>query len=148
MAHAQQQILDAVQALLIAGATAAGNRVFVDLVDPLQPSQLPALLIQEDDGETSETVYLDGGERRELSVLISCVVTADVGAAYAARQLGLVVEKLVASSTTLAGLARGGLRITRSSPVTSGDGDRLLAAREQGWRFAYFVKPSAPDVFI
>ena len=148
MAHAQQQIIDALQVLLIAGATAAAGRVFVDRVDPLQPSELPALLITEDDGETSETVYLDGGERRELTVVISCVVAADTNATAAARQLGLVVEKLVTGSNALAALARGELRIIRSSPVTSGDGDRLLAAREQGWRFAYFVNPASPDVFL
>ena len=56
MAHAQQQVLDAVRAALVLAATVAGARVFVDRVDPLQASELPAILVDEDGGDRKSVV--------------------------------------------------------------------------------------------
>ena len=148
MAHAQQQILDALAALLVAGGTVAGARVFVDRVDPLQPNELPAILIEEGDGETAEPYTIHGVERRELDVSISCVLTHGTTAAADARAFGLAVEKLVAPSTALAALAKLGVQLTSSRMVVSGEGDRLLAARAQSWRFAYMVNPASPDIIF
>ena len=149
MAHAQQQILDALQALLIAGATAAAGRVFVDRVDPLQANELPAILIEEgDNGEQVETVMLGGHERRELNVVINCVLAASSTAAADARAFGLAAEKLVYPNAALQLLAKFGSRLTESRLVMIGDGDRLLAARVQTWRIAYLVNPTAPDVIL
>lgn len=149
MAHAQQQILDALQALLAGGGTAAGARVFVDRVDPLQPVDLPAILIEEsEDGESSEPFTVSGLEQRELGVSISGVVTHPTAAAAQARELGLAIEKLVSPSAALASLAKLGVRITSSRLVISGEGDRLLAAREQSWRFTYVVSANTPDIIF
>lgn len=149
MAHAQQQILDALQALLVGGGTVAGARVFVDRVDPLQPSELPAILIEEsEDGESAEPFTVSGFEQRELGISISGVVSHATAAAAQARDLGLVIEKLVAPSAALAALAKLGVRITSSRLVKSGDGDRLLAAREQAWRFTYVVSANNPDIIF
>lgn len=149
MAHAQQQILDALQALLVAGGTVAGARVFVDRVDPLQAAELPAILMEEgDDGERVETAFLDGSERRELHVVISCALAASSTAAADARALGLAVEKLVSPNAALKVMARYGVRITDSRLIVNGDGDRLLACRQQNWRLAYWVNPASPDVFL
>jgi hypothetical protein len=147
--HAQQQILNAVHAVLLAGATAAGSRVFLDRVDPLQPSDLPALLVEEaPEGESAEVETIHGMEQRTLSVSVSGFVSHGTTAAADARALGLQVEKLLAASTTLAALARGGVNYSGSRPEISGDSDRLLAARVQDWRFSYFVRPEAPDVIL
>jgi hypothetical protein len=149
MAHVQQQILDAMQAVLAAGGTVAGSRVFVDRVDPLQADELPAILIEEDgSGETSEELTVGAIDRRELSVLVHCVLAHTSDAPAQAREFGLAVEKLIAPSAALAALASAGLRITSSRPVFSGDGDRLLASRQQSWVFSYFVRPESPDSFI
>lgn len=149
MAHAQQQLLNALQAVLASGGTVAGGRVFVDRIDPLQPEELPALLIEEDaDGETSEQFAVSGLERRELSVLVHCVLAHSTDAPAQARSLGLAVEKLMAPSVALSSLASQGLRLTSSRPLVSGDGDRLLASRQQAWVFAYLVRPESPDQFI
>ena len=61
MPHAQQQILNAVQTVLASGATAAGARVFLDRVDPLQATELPALLVEEGgEGESIEPLTVHG----------------------------------------------------------------------------------------
>lgn len=146
--HAQQQILNALQALLAAGGTVAGNRVYLDRVDPLQSDELPAILIEEEDGETAEPYTIHGVEQRELSVSISAVLAHSSTAAADARAFGLAVEKLIAPSTALAALAKLGVRITASRPHNNGEGDRLLAARQQSWRFTYLVSATTPDIIF
>jgi hypothetical protein len=145
--HAQQQILNALQALLAAGGTVAGASVFVDRVDPLQPEELPAILIEED-GETVDPYTIHGVEQRELSVTVSPVLAHSTTAAADVRAFGLVVEKLIAPSTALAALAKLGVRITASRPVLNGEGDRMLAARQQSWRLTYLVNASTPDIIF
>jgi len=149
MAHAQQQILDALKALLAAGGTVAATRVFLDRVDPLQATELPAICIEEADaGETAEVIFLDGNQQRELAVTIDCVLTDSLDAAPASRAFGLQVEKIIAASSTVAALCRLGYSITSSRLVSRGDTDRRLASRQQSWRFAYAVSPTAPDVIL
>ena len=147
MAHAQQQILDALQALLAAGGTVAGSRVLVDPVDPLQPSDLPAIVLQEQ-GETIEPFTISNIEVRELSVQLHCVIAHSSTAAASARAFGLAVEKLIANSPALAVMATQGVRLSSSRPTLDGDTDRLLAARVQSWTFSYLVRSEAPDLIL
>ena len=145
MAHAQQQILDALKSLLIVGATMAGVRVFVDREDPLQASELPAILIDEgEEGERSETEDLSGSEVRECSFMVACVMSSVEAAA--ARDFGLAVEKLIAGNLALRQLAREGPYLLTNRRLQNGDGDRLLSGRMHTWRIAYAVEPNAPDV--
>lgn len=149
MAHAQQQVLDALQAVLIAGGTLAGTRVFVDRVDPLQREELPAILIEEDgDGESAETDDLEGIERRVLRVVIGCVLADSDSAAADGRAFGLVVEKLVSPSAAIRAFSATGPRLTSSRLLQNGEGDRLLGGRQQAWLIDYCVDPSAPDVIL
>lgn len=149
MAHAQQQVLDALQTLLAAGGTVAGANVFVDRVDPLQENELPAILIGEDgDGETSEPATIGALEQRTLAVQVSCVLKDSTTAAADAREFGLAVEKLIAGSTALALVARMGWYITGSRQVNNGEADRFFASRVQSWRFGYMVAATAPDVIL
>lgn len=147
--HAQQQILEAVHTVLLAGATAAGSRVFLDRVDPLQAHELPALLVEEGgEGESAEVETIHGMERRTLAVSVSCVVSDGTTAAADARALGLQVEKLLAASATLAGLAKGAVAYAGSRIQISGESDRLMAARVQDWSLSYFARAEAPDVIL
>jgi hypothetical protein len=145
--HLQQQVLNALQALLAAGGTAAGARVYLDREDPLPVSKLPAILIAEgeagEDAESNED--LDGLEQRTLSVLVRCVVTHGTTAAADARALGLSVEKLIAASATLAALCGMGAHIANSRHVNSGEGEQRFAERVQTWQFIYLVHPATPD---
>lgn len=147
MAHAQQQFLDTLQALLAAGGTVAGSHVLVDPVDPLQPSDLPAIVLQEQ-GETIEPFTISTVEVRELSVQLHCVIAHSSTAAASARAFGMAVEKLIASSTALATLATQGVRLRSSRPTLDGDTDRLLAARVHSWTFSYLVRSEAPDLIL
>lgn len=149
MAHAQQQILDALKTVLVAGGTSAGSNVFLDRVDPLQPNELPAILIEEEpEGESAEPYTVHGVEQRELAVSVSGVVTHTTTAAADARALGLAIEKLVAPSTALNALAKLGVRITNSRLAINGEGDRLMAARQQSWRLTYLVNAASPDTIF
>lgn len=150
MAHAQQQVLDAIRAALLAGGTVAGSRVFLDRDDtPLQPGELPALLINEgDDGESSETDDIDGSEFRTLSVVIDCILSPASDSAAEARAFGLAVEKIVSPDAALRLLARDGPRITSSRLIQRGDGDRFLSCRRQTWLVGYCVNPATPDVIF
>lgn len=144
--HAQQQIFNALQSLLAAGGTVAGVRVFLDRVDPLQADELPAIIIEEANGESAEIKQLDGTQRRESIVNIYCCLVASTAAATDCRAFGLEVEKLVAASAALRTLCQYGLSITESRTITNGEGDRLLATRLQTWQLAYRVHPTNPDI--
>jgi len=149
MASAQQQILDALQTLLAAGGTVAAGSVFVDRVDPLQPAELPAILLEEGSaGESVEPYTISGLERRELAVQVHCVLANSTSAAADSRAFGVAVEKLIAPSATLQTLAKIGVQLQATRPTLQGEGDRLLATRSQSWQFAYLVRPEAPDILL
>ncbi|MDP3625019.1 MAG: hypothetical protein Q8S12_00365 [Hydrogenophaga sp.] len=149
MAHAQQQILDAVAAVLAGGSTAAGTRVFLDRVDPLQPNELPAITVDEaGEGESVEQTTIHSVEQRALGVTVACIVAHGSQAAAQARELGLQVEKLLAGSTALLALCKLGVQINSSRIVISGEGDRLMASREQNWTMTYMVAAETPDIIF
>jgi hypothetical protein len=145
MAHAQQQILDAVKAVLSAGGTVAGSRVYLDRVDPLQATELPAILIEER-GEASDVADLDDMQQRTSTINVHCVLAHSTTAPHDARAFGLAVEKLLANSATVKALAHLGLYITSSQTEINGEGDRLLATRSQVWQASYMVYPTDPEI--
>ncbi len=147
MAHVQQQILDTLKTLLAAAGTAATSSVFLDRVDALQRSELPAIAIEEaPDGELSEPYLISGVEQRTLQVEVAGAVKGGATAAADARALGLQIEKAIAASAALASLAKGGVRILASRQANAGDGEEVITVRQQRWAFTYYVRPEAPDV--
>lgn len=149
MAHVQQQVLEAVQAVLIAAATDAGSNVFLDRVDPVPAKSLPAILVYESDqGETAQPYTVHGLEQRTLSVVTAGVVKHCADAPKNARAFGLAVEVALNEDEgdTLAALCKLGWRMVTSRQINSGEGENLVAAREQVWQFTYLVNPAAPDV--
>lgn len=147
MAHAQQQILDAIAATLAAQVTAVAGRVFVDRVDPLQPDELPAILVEESAPEQVQVLTVGGAQQRQLGVRVACVV-AGAAAQAQARELGLAAEKALQTSASLVALCRLGIELTSSAPLVEGEADRLMAVRDQGWQMAYAVASHAPDVIL
>jgi hypothetical protein len=149
MAHAQQQILEAVRSILATGATAAGSNVYLDRVDAVPPNLLPAILVDESaEGETVTLNTMASIEERALGVSITCVAAHGTEAVARSRDLGLQVEKLLAASATLRSLCKLGVQITGSRPVVSEDKDRLIASRAQDWRMTYMVAAEAPDQIL
>lgn len=148
MAHVQQQILEAVQSVLIGAATAAADRVYLDHLDPLALTQLPAILIEEaPSGESVAPSTVSGVQRRDLRVSITPVVAHATEYGARARDLGLQVEKALAGALAqLQQLAKAGYAIETGRPILSGEGKEAKAARQQVWRFSYLVRPGTPDV--
>lgn len=146
MPHLQQQILDQIQTTLVAGATSAESRVYVDRVDPLQPGDLPAILVDESpEGEQVQPFTVGGVYRRDLAVQIHCVFAHGSAAAVQARDLALEVEKLLQTSQPLAALCTVGIELNASRHLISGEGDRLMASRETSWTMSYAAHASTPD---
>lgn len=144
--HAQQQILDAVMAALV-GATSAGARVYLDRLDPLGAGELPALIVLEaPEGETVEPASVAGLERRELQVLVSCVVANSTSYAQQARQLGLEVEQILGQPRRPKPLTQ--CRIAASRLQLSGDAETLNASRDQWWRITYHTRRGQPDAIV
>lgn len=145
MAHVQQQILDGVEAALKAAGTAAGVNVFCDRIDPLEPSELPALLIEEaPSGEQIDPQTVNGLEQRTYSILVTSVVAHATEYGRRARDLGLEVEKVL-GVPAFAIPKPGRARIVASRVVFSGEGDRAVAGREQTWSFLYYTRRGAPE---
>lgn len=145
MASAQQQIMNALQTVLAAGATVAATRVYLDRVDSLQSADLPAIVIEEK-GETAEVIELDGLEKRESAFAVRCVLAHSTSAASDARAFGLAVEKLISNSSTVKALAHMGINIKQSDTALSGEGSALLASRDQVWQASYLVHPTNPEI--
>jgi len=148
MAHVQQQILDGIVEALKAAGTAAGPRVFLDRLDPLQAIELPALLVEEaPQGEDVNPQTVSGSVQRVFSVLVSCVVAHATDYGRNARALGLEVE-LVLGARTFPHPKPGRSAIAASRMNFSGEGDRALALREQLWRFTYTTRRDAPETAL
>jgi len=145
MSHAQQQILEAVQAQLIAAGTAAGARVYLDRLDPLEDRDLPALLVVEaPEGEQLAPSTVSGMEQRELAVQVIAVLSQAGGYAAQAREMGRQVE-VALTARTFAAPKPGRCHLQRSRLILSGDGDKPRAARELTWRVTYYARRGAPD---
>ncbi|WP_304306246.1 hypothetical protein [Pseudacidovorax intermedius] len=143
MSHAQQQILEAVQAALVDGLP-PGRLVALDRMDPLAPRELPAVLVQEaPSGESVAPGTVSSLEQRELDVLVSCVVAQGSGYAAAARELGRQVEAILGAPRLSKPLTR--TRLLGSRLALAGEAEDALASREQTWRITYFTRRGEPD---
>jgi len=145
MASAQQQIMTALQTLLAAAGTVASTRVYLDRVDSLQTTELPAIVIEER-GEAADVTELDDTQQRNSTFVVHCVLAHTTTAAYDARAFGSAVEKAIAGSADVKALAHMGMYMTESKTEINGDGDRLLASRDQVWQASYFVHPTNPEI--
>ena len=149
MTHVQQLTLNAVQTAIALAAVVPAGRVYLDRVDPLQPSELPCICITEDGPELVD--YLgqepDGFyQKRTLDVQVCCVVAPGATAADA-RTLGLAVEQALQRSTVLRWLMAG-YQISSSDYEQSGVAERLFNQRVQRWQFTYTANSNDPTKFI
>jgi hypothetical protein len=149
--HLQQQILEAVQANLIAAGTAAGSRVFLDRVDEITQAELPAFHIEgvgEDDQADSlnfPTVYT-----RQYRFTVAALVHQSTGSAKAARNLGQNAE--VALLATLAGYTASGkakaLQLLGSNENKDGSSALNFFEVRQSWQATYMTLGGSPDTPI
>jgi len=151
--HAHQRILEAVQAALVAAATAAGSRVYLDRVDDLPAANLPAIDIlgADDIGEDAieyQTVHFPGVQRHAYSFAIRSVTALATGSAKAARNLAGQVEAalLAAANTVAVGGKSIDLLLSDSSEIKDGAGALPMFAVRQTWQAQFMTVGGAPTV--
>jgi len=146
-AHAQQQILDAVKAALVAAATDAAARVHIDRVDEYTEADLPAIRITAGDEPVEPlALHIRAAQRREMELEIACV-TAGASAMADARELAKQVEQALyatVSVNTLSGKCSA-LTLTNVSPQLVAGASVLMAEVRHTWRATYHVRAGVPD---
>ena len=151
--HAHQRILEAVQSVLVAASTAAGANVFLDRVDELPATSLPAIDIlgADDTGEDAieyQTVHFPGVQRHAFSFAIRSVAAMATGSAKAARNLaGQVESALLAARNTVSidGVSIH-LLISDTSEIKDGSGALAMFAVRQNWQAQYQTTGGTPTV--
>lgn len=146
MAHAQQQILDAICAGLAAANIVPADRVFLDRMRPLGDAQVPAILVTEaPQGEEVDPPVTGRPEQRRFRVMVRAVVKDGEDAPAMARELGLQIERVLGNPKFKAP-SPGRLRNLASRHMPFPDGEIAMAAREQLWTTTYFlIRREAPD---
>ncbi len=151
--HVQDQILDGLKALLVAANTSAAGSVFVERVDPLPAGKMPAIEIEagDEDIEPPTTIGYPRLQSRAFQISIRCTVAANVDYRKAAGNLAKQVEAAIAASLaaqTLAGIAKGGVHLVRSTIEKDGQGEKALYSIVQTWVAGYQTRANAPDVSL
>lgn len=151
--HVQQQILEAVQTALVAAATAASTRVYLDRVDEIPQANLPAIDIlgPDDTGEESIqylAMHFPPVQQRAYTFAISSIAALATGSARAARNLAKEVEAALLAATgsiTVGGKAIE-LVIADSAERKDGAGALPMFAVRQTWQAQYITTGGTPDV--
>jgi hypothetical protein len=149
--HAQDQILDALQATIVGAATAAAARVYTERVTEIAAASCPAILIEAGDEDILPPTSLGWPRMQErgFRLDVRCVVAVNAGYRRAAGNLAKQVEKAIAASVAaqqLGGIARGGVHLLKSTVEKDGDGEKALYAIVQTWVAGYQTRANAPDV--
>lgn len=141
--HQQQQILDAVQALLVTANTAAGANVFVELLDSLQESQLPAIHIEGGDEDiNNDSLNSPAYQLRAYQFTTACIVA---GTGKDARNLAAQIEVALFASPGNASGKANTLVLTGSEVRKDGSGAIPLFEVQQKWQAQYITRAGIPD---
>lgn len=153
--HVQDQILSALKQRLVAAGTAAGDRVFLERVDELPASKLPAIEIEAGDEDIAPPSGPGWPRLQERVLFISIRVTVGGATAEARRlaagNLAKQVEMAIAESQALqqlGGLAKHGVHLQRSSVEKDGKADPAFYCINQTWGAGYRTRANAPDVAV
>lgn len=149
-AYMQQQILDALKAALIAASTGCGSNVFVDRTDALQPTELPAILIEADE-ETIENVLTMSRpqrQRRDFNVLVAPTVANNTTAGATLREICKQVELAIYGDSALNALVRDVPRLQGSKTSLFGEGETAMAQQPMAWSMPYFTLSNQPDASV
>jgi hypothetical protein len=140
--HQRHVIREAITALLAAGGTAAGARVYDSPTDPR--TAFPALVV-EDLGEDQRANTMPGGSARPIERRLSIEVTAEVQQAAAfARvrdQLLADVESLLAAAV-ISGVKW--IVPTGFAPDRDGSGERPISIGRQRFEVMYVTTQGNP----
>jgi hypothetical protein len=147
MAHARQQIRDAVRTL-VTGLTTTGSRVYPSRVYPSGSGTVPGLCIYTLNEKRSASG--DSGrklQKRELTLVIEARVKPPSGVDVDAQldTIAAEVEVALATDPTLGGLVSWS-DLQETSISLSGKLERPVGVAKLAWACAYKVAADAPDV--
>lgn len=151
----KQQILEAVQAALVAASLVNPGRVYLDRTDELPEDDLPAIDILGGDaaGEESiqyQTVHFPGIQQRSYSFEVASIARGITGAAKAARNLAGSVEATLRASAgtiTVGGRAIDILLAEEFEAKLPGGNATPFVSVRQSWQAQYMTSgndPTAP----
>lgn len=146
--HLQNQLLDFVKATLDSAVTSA--TVYLDRVDELPLSVLPAILIEGMGDVRVEAVTFDfpAAQQRTYAFAITSVVKHVDGAGRSARNLAGLVEAALLSTAAVAsanGKASGPMRLQPGQEVRDGESEVSLYGVRQIWHVDYVTAAGIPD---
>lgn len=151
--HLQNQILDAIQAALLAADTVAGLHVYLDRTDELPSGDLASIDIlggQEVGEESIEYLTMNWPpvQQRSYTFAIVSVARGAVDSSRAARNLAQQVEEslLATSNAIVVGGMSIDMLLAESSERKDGSGEIPLAAVRQMWQAQYSTTAGTPDV--
>lgn len=150
----KQQILEAVQAALVAAALVPIDRVYLDRTDELPEDDLSAIDILGGDaaGEESiqyQTVHFPSIQQRSYSFEIASIARGLTGAAKAARNLAGSVEATLcasASTITVGGRSIDLLLAEESEVKLPGGNSTPFVSVRQTWQAQYMTSGNDPTV--
>lgn len=149
LTHARRAIREGIGALLRAGGTHAGTRVYVNPFDPR--AAFPALMV-EDQSEDQAAPNLPGGERRRIERRLQLDVVAEVrqSSQYARERDDLLaqVEALLSAATSVQ--VPGAKSITPAGCVFDLDvrAETPVCIGRQRYSILYYTTAGAPDVTL
>lgn len=148
--HLQNQLLDFALATLLAAGTDAAANVFLDHVDEIPATSLPAVLIEGIGDIRVDAVTFDfpPAQQRTYAFAITSVVQHVSGAGRNARNLAGQVEAALLASSAVAGaggLASGPMRLQPGQEIRDGAGDVNLYGVRQVWHVDYVTAAGVPD---
>lgn len=150
--HVRRQIRDAVAAR-VTGLATTGARVYVNNVDPLAVSELPAITIR-NGAETVERMSIaspNPAVRRAQTLIVTANARATSAVWDTLDQICQEVE--VAMLGTLDALLLGGLALDSvlvaiDEPRISGDGDRTVGSVDMQFQILVNAREGIPDAVI
>lgn len=151
--HVQQQILEAVQTVLVAAATAAGSRVYLDRVDEIPQANLPAIDILGPEDAAEEAIeylsmHFPPVQRRSYTFAISSITALATGSAKAARNLAKQVEAALLAGVATITVSGKAIDLVLAEGIERKDGAGALPmfAVRQTWQAQYQTTAGTPDV--
>ena len=150
--HVQNQMLDAIQAALVAAALVATGRVYLDRTDEIPQEHLPAIdILGGDEGDEDsieyQTVHFPPLQARAFTFPITSITRGDDSARTARNLAGEVEATLLASSgvITVAG-RKVSMLLASSSSSKTGDANARMCAVRQSWQAQYHTSGGTPTV--
>ncbi len=145
MAHARQQIREAV-ATLVTGLTTTGSNVYQSRVYPVQDSNLPCLMVSTLQDEVME--HYDGTKQvRELVVTISGHVKASTDMDDTLDDIAEQVESALYGDQELSGLAKFGGLMSANIEL-SGEAESPVGVVEMEFKYIYSINGTTPGTLI